>query len=135
MEMVEASAEVLSRHLPLITEENHEINHDSVGVTTKTRTMNLLNTNQGVRRFGRKFCLHLLDGCKLHTFLTLDCTEVSCHDMCRVSFTPGERTSVGKTLWLPEVAWTREHNDNSYVVLLIELILRSSGLWSDHCTC
>lgn len=135
MEIVEACSEVLSRYFPLITEENHEISHGSVGITAKTRTMNLLITNQGVRRFGGKFYLHLRDGCKLHTFLTLDCSELSRHDTCHVSFTPGERTGVGKTLWVPEAAWTREDNGSSYVVLLIELIHRSSGLWSDHCTC
>jgi len=63
MEMVEASAEVLSQYLPLISEENHEISHSPVGVTAKTGTMNLLNTNQGVRIFGGKFCLHLRDVC------------------------------------------------------------------------
>jgi len=133
--MVETPAEVLYQYLPLISEENHEISRGPVGVTAKTQTMNILNMNQKVRLFGGKFCLHLRDGCELHTFLTLDCTEVSCHDTCHVSFTPGERTGVGKTLWVPEAAWTREDNGSSYVVLLIELILRSSGLWSDQYTC
>jgi hypothetical protein len=55
MQMIEASAEVLSRYLPLITELNHEISHGCVGVTAKTRTMNLLITNQGVRHFEGKF--------------------------------------------------------------------------------
>jgi len=52
MEIVETFAEVLSQYLPLISEKNHEISHGPVGVTAKTRAMNLLNTNQGVRLSG-----------------------------------------------------------------------------------